>query len=68
MKEGTESDPHIIYLIALNSEKPIEEMFADYMKDETDSITPKGLDFLILKNWDKKLKLVLIIFLILVAV
>ena len=57
LKEGTESPPHIIYLIALNSEKPIEEMFVDFMKDETDNINPEGLDFLVLKNWDKTIEI-----------
>jgi len=28
---GNEKDPHLIYLVALNSEKPIEEMFIDIL-------------------------------------
>jgi len=57
IKKGTEWAPHIIYLIALNSEKPIEEIFTDFMKNETDNINPEGLDFLIFKNWGKKIEI-----------
>ena len=35
-----------IYLTALNSEKPIEEMYLDFMENETDNIDPEGLDIL----------------------
>jgi len=50
LKEGNESDPHIIYLTALNSDKPIEEMFIDFFKKETDNLNPEGLDLLILSD------------------
>ena len=54
-KSGTRNDPHIIYLIALNTEKPIEEMFYDFMIKETDNLSPEGLDLLILNNSESKI-------------
>ena len=54
-KKGTKDDPHIIYLIALNTEKPIEEMFYDFMINETDNLSPEGLDLLILKSSGTKI-------------
>ena len=45
-RKGNWSDPHIINLIALNSNKPIEEMFYDFFKNHTDSLDPEGLDIL----------------------
>ena len=39
-----------IYLTALNSEKPIEDMYLDFMQNETDNLDPEGLDMLILTN------------------
>ena len=48
--KGNVDEPHIIYLKALNSDKPIEEMFADFMKNQTDSLNPEGLDLLVLTN------------------
>ena len=50
LKKGSDSDPHIIYLTALNSDKPIEEMFIDFFKKETDNLNPEGLDLLILSD------------------
>ena len=47
---GTYESPHIIYLMALNSEKPIEEMFLSFMENETDNLDPEGLDMLKLIN------------------
>ena len=44
--KGTKGHPHIINLIALNSEKPIEEMFLDYMENETDNLDPEGIRML----------------------
>ena len=54
-KSGTRNDPHIIYLIAINTEKPIEEMFYDFMIKETDNLSPEGLDLLILNNSESKI-------------
>ena len=56
LKKGTKSDPHIIYLIALNSEKPIEDMFIDFFKNVTDNLNPEGLDLLILCENKTKIK------------
>ena len=54
-KEGTEKDPHIINLVALNSDKPIEEMFSDFVDKVTDNLDPEGLDFLNLSNNKEKI-------------
>ena len=50
---GTQENPHIIHLMALNSDKPIEEMILDFMQNETDNLDPEGLDMLMLTNNDK---------------
>ena len=52
---GTPENPHIIYLMALNSDKPIEEMFLDFMQNETDNLDPEGLDMLKLTDNDTKI-------------
>ena len=39
-----------IYLTALNSEKPIEDMYLDFMQNETDNLDPEGLDMIKLTN------------------
>ena len=57
LNEGNEENPHIIYLIALDSEKPIEQMFTDFMENETDNLNPEGLDFLILENDAEKISI-----------
>ena len=54
LKKGNEYEPHIIYLTALNSDKPIEEMFIDFFEKETDNLSPEGLDLLTLSNRNKK--------------
>ena len=54
-KAGTSKDPHIINLIALNSDKPIEEMFSDFMDNKTDNLDPEGLDFLTLSYNNEKI-------------
>ena len=41
---------YIIYLIALNSEKPIEEMYLEFMENETDNLDPEGLEMLEVDN------------------
>ena len=48
LKNGSEDDPHIIHLLAINSYKPIEEMFDDFMVNETDCLDPEGLDLVYL--------------------
>ena len=39
-----------IFLLALDSEKPIEEMFLDFIQNETDNLDPEELDMLLLTN------------------
>ena len=50
LKKGSKDDPHLIHLLALDSDKPIEEMFSDFITKETDNLNPERLDFLLLKN------------------
>ena len=54
-KEGTEQNPHIINLVALNSDKPIEEMFSDFLDNKTDNLDPEGLDLLCLSSNKEKI-------------
>jgi hypothetical protein len=53
--KGTLNEPHIIYLIALNSEKPIEDIILDFMEKETDNLDLEGLDMLQLYSLDTKI-------------
>ena len=46
LKQGSEINPHLIYLIALNSDQPIEEMFLNFFTKITDNLNPEGLDLL----------------------
>ena len=41
---------NIIYLTALRSEKPIEDMFLEFMENETDNLDPEGLEMIKLNN------------------
>ena len=50
LKTGSENDPHLIHLLALNSDKSIEEMFLNFLTKETDNLNPEGLDLLILSE------------------
>ena len=52
---GTSNNPHIIYLTALYSKKPLEEMFLSFMENETDNLDPEGLDMLELVNDNKEI-------------
>ena len=56
LKKGSKDDPHLIHLLALDSDKPIEEMFSDFITNETDNLNPERLDFLLLKNNRKKIE------------
>ena len=42
--------PYTIYLTALNSEKPLEEMLLEFMEKETDNLDLEGLDMIVLTN------------------
>ena len=50
LKNGSETDPHLIHLLALNTDKSIEEMFLNFFNNETDNLNPEGLDLLILSE------------------
>ena len=41
---------NFVYLIALNSEKPIEDMYLDFMENATDNLDPEGLEMIKLDN------------------
>ena len=43
-------------MIALNSEKHIEQKFSDFMEKETDNLNPEGLDLLVLHNNKKTIE------------
>jgi hypothetical protein len=55
LNKGSKENPHIINLTALNSEKPIEEMFSDFKDNVTDNLNPEGLDLILLKEKNTKL-------------
>ena len=55
LKQGTFAEPHTIHLIALNSDKPVEEMFYNFFENETDNLNPEGLDFLLLTDNQTKI-------------
>ena len=55
LRKGNEKDPHIIYLAALSSDKPIEEMFSDFFKNETSALSLEGLDILLLNVYKTKI-------------
>ena len=42
--------PCTIYLTALNSEKPLEEMLLEFMETETDNLDLEGLDMIVLTH------------------
>ena len=57
-KSGNTKNPHIIHLMALNSDKPIEEMFNDFMDNETDALSPEGLDLLVIDKLENKERII----------
>ena len=46
------NNPYAIYLTALNSEKPLEEMLLEFMEYETDNLDFEGLDMICTTNSD----------------
>ena len=52
---GSKDNPHIVNLIAIETDKPIEEMFVHFFKNETDGLNPEGLDMLKLCNNNTKI-------------
>ena len=55
LRKGSREDPHIVNLLALGSDKPIEEMFSDFIKNVTGSLNPEGLDLLILNIYKSRI-------------
>ena len=55
LNKGNANNPHIIHLLALNSDKPIEDLFYNFINNETDNLNPEGLDFLLLTDNDTKI-------------
>ena len=55
LRKGDINNPHIIYMLALTSDKPIEEMFLYFIQNETDNLNPEGLDMLLLSNRNEKI-------------
>ena len=50
---NVDENSYKIYLTALYSEKPLEEMFLEFMENETDNLDLEGLEILQLDNNDK---------------
>ena len=55
--KGTAENPHIINLLAIKMDKPLEEIFEDFLKKETDNLDPEGLNMLILCDNNEKIEL-----------
>ena len=55
-EEGTAKNPHIIQLIAIKTEKPLEEIFEDFFIKETDNLDPEGLEMLFLSENNEKIE------------
>lgn len=49
---GSLNNPHLIYLTALKSTQPIEDLFLDFMQNETDNLDPEGLKMIKLSDLD----------------
>jgi hypothetical protein len=54
--EGTPKNPHIIQLLSIKMDKPLEETFEDFFIKETDNLDPEGLDMLILCDNNEKIE------------
>ena len=54
-RSENQNEPHIIHLMALNSEESIEEMIIDFMENVTDNVDPEGLDMLQLDEYNTKI-------------
>lgn len=55
-EKGTAENPHVINLLAIKMDKPLEETFEDFIKKETDNLDPEGLDMLILCDNNEKIE------------
>ena len=54
-RSENENEPHVIYLMALNSDESIEDMIIDFMENVTDNLDPEGLDILELDEYNTKI-------------
>ena len=54
--KGTADNPHIIQLLAIKTDKPLEETFEHFFIKETDNLDPEGLDMLILCEDNEKIE------------
>jgi len=54
--KGTSENPHIINLLAIKMDKPLEEIFEDFLKKETDNLDPEGLNMLYLCDNNEKIE------------
>ena len=54
--KGTPKKPHIIELTAIKMDKPLEEKFEDFLKNETDNLDPEGLNMLILCDNNERME------------
>ena len=55
-EKGTFENPHIIDLTAIKMNKPLEELFEDFLKKETDNLDPEGLNMLVLCDNNEKIE------------
>ena len=55
LNKGTISSPHIIELLAIKTELPIEDMFLDFIENQTDNLGPEGLDMLVYDEINKEI-------------
>ena len=55
-EEGTSENPHIIDLLAIKMDKPLEETFEHFLIKETDNLDPEGLNMLILCDNNEKIE------------
>ena len=53
--KGDKNEPHLIYLMAMNTDESIEEMILKFMENETDNLDPEGLDMLQLDEFNNKI-------------
>ena len=54
-RSENENEPHVIHLMAINSEESIEEMIIKFMENVTDNLDPEGLEILQLDEFDTKI-------------
>ena len=53
--KGDKNEPHLIYLMAMNTDESIEEMILKFMENETDNLDPEGLDMLQFDEFNNKI-------------